>query len=119
MGASYVLIKYIQLLSLTELVLALHRFGGERWFALSHLVDSGNSELMVGAFLKTGQCELPVHQLVFSSYSCEVVPTNHTGLKNVLGHLCATVILGWSPCNRHGVLGNRCDDEVLWALWDG
>lgn len=32
--------------SLTMIVLALHRFGGEGWLALSHLVDSGDSELV-------------------------------------------------------------------------
>lgn len=32
--------------SLTVLVLALHWFGGKGWFALSHLVDSRDSELM-------------------------------------------------------------------------
>lgn len=32
--------------SLTELVLALDRFGGEGRFALPHLVDGGDSELV-------------------------------------------------------------------------
>ena len=35
--------------SLTELVLALDGFGGEGWFALSHLVDGRDSELVARA----------------------------------------------------------------------
>lgn len=83
--------------TLTELVFALDRFGGEGWFALSHLVDGGDSELVARAILKPRQCELLLHQLVLSTYSCEVVPADHAGLEDVLGHLSAAVILGWSP----------------------
>lgn len=104
--------------SLTELIFALNRFGGEGRFAPSHLVDGRDSELVAGAVLQPRQCELPVHQLVLSTHSHKAVPANHARLKDVLCHFGATVILGWSPGDRDGVLGDGSDDQILWTLWD-
>lgn len=65
---------------LTKLVLALHRFGGKRRFALSHLVDGRDPELVARSLLQSSERELSVHQFGVASYTYEVVAANGTRL---------------------------------------
>ena len=111
----------MNLLKLTQLVLAGDGFGAEGRLAGPDLVGGDDPELEGVALPQTVERELPLHQRVFGQ-TAELVFADHARLQHVHDDLRAAVELRGFPGDADQVLGDLGDLQLLRAVghtWGG